>query len=222
MLTEAELAEMLEIRRKIDALQSRYNELAAKMAGPLQSQPAAAANQAQPSLPQAASARQSPVPASAPQPGATQPAVNVASVVQPQAQASAPTAGQSAPGAAAAIALPADRSAWTLKDYIVDTLKQAGRPLSFDEIYKRLETSKAPLPKDKPMLVVRQTLYNRSLFEVGRGGLFCLVEQTQKTAGDSSNGAKNSGKTVITESQLFKYRINALKGGGDARKQARV
>lgn len=219
MLTEAELAEMLEIRRKIDALQARYNELAAKMAAAGaggQSQqsavasPPAEAKQLSGTMSQSSSTAGQSAGANSPPPSdqaAVLPAPGKSEQPSPE-QGQNPVASVQSP----------DRSKWAVKDYIVDILRQAGKPLPFDDIYKRLEATHAPLPKEKPMLAVRQILYNRSLFTVGRGGLFSLINQPSSGAADSQGDVKNGVKAAITESQLFKYRINALKSGMGANK----
>jgi hypothetical protein len=284
MLTEAELAEMLDIRRKIDALQMRYNQLAAKMAAPppaagqyaavpvapqpvpmtptqpvLQPQYAVPQPAIQPvvqpqPLPQPVAqpyVQQAPQPyvqPLAPQPVAPtipQPvyAQPVAQPVQPMVQPVAPQVVQPMPVAASAptvrpqgisasqlspdeletkriplgglrsVAAPVmskDPANMTLKDHVADVLAKAGKPLSFEEIYKRLEDGKIPLPKDKPKLMVRQILYNKALFQVTHGA-FSLVSGS----GSSSTPPVHQKNPVLGKTppaDLFKNRLDALLG----------
>lgn len=241
MLSEAELTELLDIRRKIDALQMRYNELAAKMAMPPSA--AAAAPVAAPVAPVAPA----PMPVAAPQPvpvappaavyarpvavAAAQPvaapvAVPVAPVqpVQPVAQAVPasqvpsgeletkrfPAAAPSPGATPLAPTLSKDPATWTLKDYIVDILAKAGKPVTFEDVYKRLEERKAPMPKDKPKLVVRQVLYNKALFEVVRGA-FTLAEGPGAAAAQSA-APKSPVVNKTPPADLFKHRLDAMLG----------
>lgn len=235
MLSEAELTELLDIRRKIDALQMRYNELAAKMAMP----PSAAA-----AAPVAAPVAPAPVPVAAPQPvpvappaavyarpvavAAAQPvAAPVAVPVQPvKPVAQAVPASQLPPGELETKRFPAaapqpgatplaptlskDPATWTLKDYIVDILAKAGKPVTFEDVYKRLEERKAPMPKDKPKLVVRQILYNKALFEVVRGA-FTLVEGPGAAAAQQA-APKSPVVNKTPPADLFKHRLDAMLG----------
>ena len=56
-----------------------------------------------------------------------------------------------------------------LEDALSVVLKKADRPLRFEEIYKELEQGGAALPPDKPMLVVRRTLFNERRFKTVKG-----------------------------------------------------
>lgn len=235
MLSEAELTELLDIRRKIDALQMRYNELAAKMAMP----PSAVA-----AAPVAAPVAPAPVPVAAPQsvpvapPAAVQARPVVAMPVRPvAAPVAAPVApaqpvaqpvpasqlppGEletkrfpaAAPSPGAAVLAPTlskDPATWTLKDYIVDVLAKAGKPLTFEDVCKRLEERKAPFPKDKPKLVVRQILYNKALFEVVRGA-FALVEGPGATVAQPA-APKSPVVNKTPPADLFKHRLDAMLG----------
>jgi len=190
MLSDSELAEMLDIRRRIDELQMRYNELTAKMAappagaGPFAAQPPARASvplapqpvYQQPVMPVAQYAQ--PLMA---QPVMVQPPLAVRPAQPAQPPMSASQSPQDSletkrlpPRPSPAPAAPKDRASMTLKDHVVAVLSAADTALPFEEIYKRVEENGAPLPKEKPKLVVRQVLYNKALFQVMRGA-FSLV-----------------------------------------------
>jgi len=248
MLSESELAEMLDIRRRIDGLQMRYNELAAKMAAP----PGAAGQfAARPPAPapipmapqpvyqqpiqyaQPVAQYAQPYPQQAPQGYVQQPAQPMMAqpvMVQPMAprapQPPAPAYQQPMPASAlsqddletkrlpprpaAAPAAPKDRASMTLKDHVVDVLEKAGKALPFEEVYKRLEEGGAPLPKEKPKLVVRQILYNKALFEVARGA-FTLVPGAAAPAA-TPPPQKNPVFANTKPGDLFKHRLDAMLG----------
>ena len=242
MLTEAELVEMLDIRRKIDALQKRYHELAGKMAVP-----PPAGQSTPPSASSPAPVASQPVHSSAPQ---QQPVVvSVAqSVVQPPSQQlvsptvplaapqpviSKPTATPPPPSPGAVPVTvstdesetqripvealqgspvppaPKDPASMTLKDHIADVLAKAGKPLQFEEIYKRLEEGKSPLPKDKPKLVVRQVLYNKAAFQTSNGA-FSLVSGAPVAS--TSTAQKRNPVFKGPPGDLLKNRLDALMG----------
>ena len=74
-----------------------------------------------------------------------------------------------------------------IKEMIVSIVIGASKPISFDDIYKRLEEMSAPLPKDKPKLLVRQILYNKNTFQVGSNGAFTLTPIAAAAAKDGKN-----------------------------------
>ena len=230
MLSEAELSEMLDIRRKIDALQSRFNELAAKMAAPPGSAAAAPAAPTPVAPAPAAPVAPAPAPAAAPvakpvmaqpvmaQPAAARPVQPAAASVQPVRPAV--PASQLPPGELETKRIPAapprptvppkDPANMTLKDHVVDVVTKAGKPLTFEDVYKRLEEKKAPLPADKPKLVVRQMLYNKALFQVVHGA-FAIASDSAAASAAVAPGVKNVvGK--VSPGDLLKSRLDTLHG----------
>lgn len=226
MLSESELTEMLEIRRKIDALQVRYNELAAKMAAP---PPAAGQFAAQPPpRPPVPLTPEPVVPRAQPVAQYAQPLMAQPVMVQPPMMARPVQLAQPSMAAAplrpeeletkrlpprpsVAPAVPKDRASMTLKDHAVAVLSAADSALPFEEIYKRLEESGAPLPKDKPKLVVRQILYNKALFQVMRGG-FSLMPNPGAAPTPPPPPQKNPVFGNTNPADLFKHRLDAMLG----------
>jgi hypothetical protein len=84
-------------------------------------------------------------------------------VAAPVAAPSAPPA-PAAEGGAAAVAL---------RDHIMRVLRQATVPLDFEAVFKKLEESGAPLPGEKPKLLLRRLLYDKNVFNVV-GGKFTI------------------------------------------------
>jgi hypothetical protein len=75
-------------------------------------------------------------------------------------------AAQPAPAPEPATGGPADG---TLRDAVIRILTQAGTPLDIEVIFTKLEESGAPLPAEKPKLVLRRLLHTAGLFHVVRG-----------------------------------------------------
>lgn len=72
-----------------------------------------------------------------------------------------------APAAAAPAAAPATApKAGKLKESIQTVIREAGKALTFDEIYAALEAGGHELPEQKPKLVVRKTLFNKAAFKM--------------------------------------------------------
>jgi hypothetical protein len=107
---------------------------------------------------------------------------------------------------------PQDRASMTLKDHVVDILSKAGRPLPFEEVYKRLEEGDAPLPREKPKLVVRQILYNKVLFQVTHGAFTLVPGAGAAPPPPPPPPQKNPVFGNTTPSDLFKHRLDALLG----------
>jgi len=59
-----------------------------------------------------------------------------------------------------------------LESAIIKVMTEKGLPMGFDAIYAALEKSGAPLPADKPKLVVRKILFNARRFNTLKGGLY--------------------------------------------------
>lgn len=57
----------------------------------------------------------------------------------------------------------------SLEMAIAVVLRETGKPMTFEAIFKRLEEGKAKIPSGKPKLAVRRALFNRNLFVVDRG-----------------------------------------------------
>ena len=98
----------------------------------------------------------------------------------------------------------------TLKDHVVEVLSKVGKPLPFEEVYKRLEEGGAPLPPEKPKLVVRQILYNKALFQVTRGAFALVSGSGAATPAPAPQRNPVLGNT--TPGDLFKHRVDALLG----------
>ena len=149
MLSQEEIAELAEIRKKMEELQARYDALVAR-AHPLGRPGLAPLVEVQVSDSTASAAVPSTAPtppAPAPSPAATAPSTPVPT----PASSTKPLAGLK------------------LSEAVVAVLREAGHPLSFEAIFKRLQEDGALLPAEKPMLAVRQVLYNQKLFTVERG-----------------------------------------------------
>ena len=97
----------------------------------------------------------------------------------------------------------------TLKDHIVDVLAKAGKPLPFEEVFKRLEDGQCPLPKDKPKLVVRQILYNKAFF-LATHGAFSLIAGTASPS--TAPVQKRNPVFKGPPGDLLKDRLDALLG----------
>ncbi len=54
----------------------------------------------------------------------------------------------------------------SLRESILAVLRASGTPLSFDEIYAGLEAGEYTLPPEKPKLVVRRILFNKTAFKM--------------------------------------------------------
>ena len=56
-----------------------------------------------------------------------------------------------------------------LKEAIISTLFEAGEPMTFEKVYQILQTNRVDLPSDRPKLIVRKLLYDQKLFRMVRG-----------------------------------------------------
>lgn len=73
-----------------------------------------------------------------------------------------------------------------LRQALVQILTTAGKPLPFNNIYSKLQEQNVELPESKPMLVVRKLLYDKTLFDVVKGGLFQIKADLEITEDSSS------------------------------------
>lgn len=192
MHTVEELQEMMKLRQQMEVLQARY---AAILKRPLENAPPAspspqatapiAEEAAAPEQPSVASpatpATVTPPPApaaaatatvSVPEPPTPKVAVKPKNPdVKPKAKPAAPTptvtpkavpkAASTAPKASTAAS-----GGGGLQEAIAGLMREAGKPLAFDEIYAGLEASGYALPEKKPKLVVRKTLFKKSVFKM--------------------------------------------------------
>ena len=117
-----------------------------------------------------------PVPTPAAVPGAPTPPPAAPPANPPRPVVAAdPNGGPAQADAAAAQATPGPESATVgqadgmLRDAVVRILTQAGTPLDIEMIFKKLEENGAPLPADKPKLVLRRLLHTAGLFQVVKG-----------------------------------------------------
>ncbi|MBN1558128.1 MAG: hypothetical protein JW951_08280 [Lentisphaerae bacterium] len=179
--TTEELKELLKIRMELDDLHARYDAIV-RQAETRKSRPGepAPGTKGAPDTPAAAPA-QPPAGRGAPA-GAkpTAPANPAASPDTAEAAAKGTAASGAAPGDGGSGAKPAVEKkddgttvvkapVGTLKEEICSILRAGSGPLTFEDIYEGLESRGAPLPDEKPKLVVRKLLYDRGTFEVSNG-----------------------------------------------------
>lgn len=182
MLGEQELAELLEIRRQMSVLQARYDAIVARSGAGASLSLSNAGNVpttisspavSRPAVPERAVTAPVP-PASSPAP-VKAPASAMSSPVATKVPAPTPVPSVPAVGGVTAVVPPAGAS--PLSAALMGIISKAGKSLSFEEIYKRLEQDyPALVPADKPKLVVRKVLYDRSYFKVVVNGLFALMD----------------------------------------------
>jgi hypothetical protein len=165
MFSTEELAQMLEIRKQMDHLQHRYDAIVKAAHARLAAAPGGAAAPApkpdtpgreepRPAIPQAA--------APAPAPAKSDAAGAGASKTEPERPA--------APSAPALKGSPAaEAKGGSLKDAVVAVLKAADAPLDFETVFQKLEEAGAPLPEEKPKLVLRRILYDKNAFDIVKG-----------------------------------------------------
>jgi len=148
MLTVEELTELAEIRKKMDALQARYDELTSK----LDRKEATALTGKVASQGQKTIVGRTPERSPAKELEKSRPAV---------------------PGGVAATkpakVPPCEPGKKTLKESVRDLLLKSGKPMDLDAIHRQLEANGVPLPADKPKLALRKVLYNREQFKVENG-----------------------------------------------------
>ena len=156
LLTVEELTELAEIRKKMDALQARYDQLTSKLDKKKATAPAGqVASQGQKMR-----VEKTPEKSPAKEPEKSHP------TVPGDVPATGPAkATQTEPHRVP----PCEPGKKTLKESVRDALLKSGKPVSFDEIYRQLEANGAPLPADKPKLALRKVLYNRQQFKVENG-----------------------------------------------------
>jgi hypothetical protein len=178
MYTTEELAQMLEIRKQMDALQQRYDAIvtaaaARRAAAHGTPAPAAAAPPSavpKPEAPAHAAPRPDATKAEAPKPAAPNPGP----AGDEPAKAGAAKADAPSPDAPPASVPKPDTAGdkskgGSLQDATVAVLKAAGTPLDFESVFKKLEEAGAPLPAEKPKLVLRRILYDKNTFDVVKG-----------------------------------------------------
>ncbi|MCX7590822.1 MAG: hypothetical protein N2255_04255 [Kiritimatiellae bacterium] len=150
MLTPEEIAELAEIRRKMEELQARYDALVAR------AHPLGGPGLAVPQMPSSANVVSDASVAS----GST----GAAQVSRPEPRSDLTSPPQT--GAVPSASPERPFAGMKLSDAVIAVLRAAGQPLPFEIIFKRLQEGGAPLPNEKPMLAVRQVLYNQKLFTV--------------------------------------------------------
>lgn len=148
MLSPEEIAELADIRRKMEELQARYDALVAR-AHPL-------------GRPGLGSGAEVPSAVVSPAPSSSSPAAPAPVAAVPAAVGTL-TATAQAPASS-----PKPLAGMKLSEAVITVLRNAGQPLPFEVIFQRLQEGGAALPTEKPMLAVRQVLYNQKLFTVER------------------------------------------------------
>jgi len=165
MLSVEELQEMVDVRKKIDKLLLRYNELMGRHTGAA-TMGASASPEPQKKVPESPApvveekAPEPPKPVEekkAPEPPA--PAEEKKSPVE-EKKAEPPSEKKDDPAKADTPAAAPAAGGITNAEKVRAILKAAGKPLSFEEVYAALEKSEYDLPATKPKLVIRKVLYN--------------------------------------------------------------
>lgn len=200
MNTTEEIQELLAIRKQMDALQARYDAILARThvrpassapspgTAPVESmpepkpavpvpvavpviKPVETVPPSQKSVIPPVPVLKSPVATATPAPGPLAPAIPV---LKPPSPLPDLKPCQDAVKAPAALATPAADAAGlsSLESAIIKVMTEKGLPMGFDAIYAALEKSGAPLPADKPKLVVRKILFNARRFNTLKGGLY--------------------------------------------------
>jgi hypothetical protein len=170
MISPKQMDEMVAIRREMQALLQRIDAwMAAVSAEP--SSPVVSAPAALPQIPVKPAERPQ-------QPSAPRPA---AAPVNPSSRAFHSPYSQVLKGKSDEETKPpepiavASGTLTALRSAAEAVLTQAAKPLSFNAIYTKLSELGAALPADKPMLVLRKILSDRTMFSVTSGGLYALV-----------------------------------------------
>ena len=166
-----ELQEMMEIRKKMDKLLARYNEIAGKPSGDV---PFAS--------PSEKTSKPEPVDLSPAKPKVEKkeekaeekkkkPQIDKIEQPKEELAKEAEKEPEKEPESKKEEPKPSEaKDGMKTSDKLSAILKDAGKPMSFDKIYDALEKSGYGLPKDKPKLVVRKVLYNPKNFKrVGKG-----------------------------------------------------
>jgi hypothetical protein len=225
MFTEQQLQELLEIRKQIDALQAKYNAIVTSATNAPMQSVFFQSSQSAPPLTSAATTPSPYAPAPAPVP-LPQQAQNTTSRMIPTPPPSTP-APKTPPlntdrKPASAMFPPPEKkpdpividsnTVATLKDSIISILSSAGKPLTFNGIYDRLQKTGAPLPSDKPMLVVRKLLSDRTIFNVIEGGLFSIgdASPTQPQAPIGSTQPPTQTSKPITATGSYQNKLDSI------------
>lgn len=192
-----EMQEMLQIRHKIEDLQLQvhhlqvqYNTLASKGA-PVQMPlpqmpdhvPPMPTVYTQPA-PQPAPGMPTPIPIAQPGPMPVAPPVPAP---QPTDTPEQEGPEEAPPPVATLPSTPAQPDAsWTIKDRIINILAYSEDGMTFPKLYAALEEDGCPMPRQKPKLVIRKALYNKTYFDILKGGVFLLAEGVAPPAPASS------------------------------------
>lgn len=192
MLSVEELQEMVDVRKTIDKLLLRYNELMGRHTGmaamgasaPAEPQtkapesPAPVVETKAPEPPKPTEEKKAPAPVEEKKAPAPPPVVEKkpapveekkAVPVEEKQTAPEPEKKDEPPKADVPAAAPA-AGGMTNAEKVRAILTAAGKPLSFEEVYTALEKSEYELPATKPKLVIRKVLYNpANSFHINKG-----------------------------------------------------
>lgn len=163
MFTEQQMTELMEIRKQMDALQARYDAI-------MKAGSAGGTASVQQNIKTPASAPATPAPA----------AGTASSLPQAQSSAGAAPLAPAAGAGEKKSVIPlvvTGATIQTLRNAVISILSGSRKPMPFEAIFDQLVKTGAPLPADKPMLVVRKVLHDRGIFKVLAGTHFDLVNR---------------------------------------------